>query len=144
MLVGLGLAPRDLAPGAPALEGTGMEERGIDAGVLARTMLIARLLPGAARAAGKQSVKPAPFAPLRPADVRAFEGLLDTPGDAPARLPEPLRKQARAILDAAAPAELAGAAAAVADRWIASLAPLDPVLVKKPAPAPSPPSRKRS
>jgi len=75
--------------------------------------------------------------------VRAFEGLLDTPGDAPARLPEALRKQARAILDAAAPAELAGAAAALADRWIASLAPLDPVLVKRPPPAPSPPSRKR-
>jgi hypothetical protein len=129
MLVGLGVAPRDVAPGAPGLEGTAAQDDNgaLDAGVLARTILVGRLLGG----------EPRGLAPLRPPDVRAFEARLEASAQGPPRLPDAIRKQAKAILDAGAPGQLAGAAAAVAERWIASLAPLDPVLVlKKPAPAP--------
>ena len=51
------------------------------------------------------------------------------------KLPEGLaKKKAKAILEAATPTRLAGAAAEVADRWLAGLAPLEPVLVRKPRP----------
>jgi hypothetical protein len=43
----------------------------------------------------------------------------------------------KAILDAATPEALAEAARKVGERWIAGLAPLEPVLVRKPASGPT-------
>jgi len=120
LLLGLGVTPALLAPGSPLLEGTGIDEAALDTGLLARTALVQRLLrPG----------RPTSLTALDRKEVRDFEALLE--GE-PARLPEVLRKKARSILDAATPPPLAGAAAGVADRWLASLAPLEPVLVRKP------------
>jgi hypothetical protein len=57
------------------------------------------------------------------------------------KLPAAFAKRAHELLTAAAPAALAGAAAAVAERWIAGLAPLEPVLVRRP---PEKPARRKS
>ena len=56
-------------------------------------------------------------------------------------LPDKLRKAAQALLAAATPPPLAVAGAEVAERWLASLAPLEPTLVvaaPRPAPARKP------
>jgi hypothetical protein len=123
----LGVMPEDVTPGA--LEGTGADEAALDLGTLARTALVARLIAGGT----KRTARPERFGPLAPADVEAFEALLaGRKGKAP-QLSAALEKRARAILAGAAPAPLAAAASAVADRWIATLAPLEPVLVRAPA-----------
>ncbi|HVZ73750.1 MAG TPA: DUF6178 family protein [Polyangia bacterium] len=126
LLLGLGVTPGALAPPSAVLEAAGVEPVAVDAGLLARTALVARLLDPEAG--------PAPLAALAPEDVRDFEALLEHPKGRPARLPEVLRKRAAAILDGATPAALTGAAAPVRERWLASLAPLEPVLVAR-APA---------
>lgn len=133
MLHGLGVEPRDIAPGAPLLEESGADPAALDAGLLARTVLVKRLL----------SVGKAPaIAPLDASEVRAFESQLRRDKTGPARLPDALAKRARALLEAAAPASLAGAAApAVVDRWLAGLAPLEPVLVRKPVEAKARPQK---
>jgi hypothetical protein len=128
LLLGLGVTPAALAPGSPVLEGTGLDEAAIDAGVLARTALVARLLPDRIGSAG--AAKARPFGALTPEEVRAFEAHLATAPGGAAKLPELTRKKARGILDAASPKILGGAAVAVAERWLASLAPLEPVLVR--------------
>jgi hypothetical protein len=101
--------------------------------MLARTVLVRRLLaPG-----GKGA-----FDALDARDVQAFESQLQRRRGGPPTLPAALAKRARALLDAATPPALAGAAAAVAERWLAGLGPLEPVLVRKLAPAkPTPRSR---
>jgi hypothetical protein len=134
LLLGLGVAPADLGPGSTLLEDAGVDEAALDAGLLARTALVRRILaPGPAGGA------PAPFAPLEREQLRDFEALLEpTPGGA-VKLPEVLERKARAILDAATPARLGGAAGEVAAHWIAGLAPLEPVLVRRPAPPPEAP-----
>jgi hypothetical protein len=126
---GLGVAVEDLAPDGPALAGTGTDEAALDLGVLARTTLVARLLAG-----GQTSrvTRPERLRPLTPAEVKAFEALLVGGKRKHPQLTPALEKSARAILAAAAPAALAAAANAVADRWIATLAPLDTVLVRAP------------
>jgi hypothetical protein len=126
---GLGIATQDLAPDGPALGGTGMDEAALDLGVLARTALVARLLAGGET---KRAARPGRFQPLAPADVKAFEALLVGGKRKWPQLTPALEKGARAILAAAAPPALAAAAAAVADRWIAALAPLETVLVRAP------------
>jgi hypothetical protein len=134
LLLGLGVAPADLGPGATLLDDAGVDEAALDAGLLARTALVRRILAPAPPSGGP----PVPFEPLEREQVRDFEALLErTPGGG-AKLPEVLKKKAEAILGAAAPARLAGAAREVAARWVAGLAPLEPVLVRKPTPAASP------
>jgi hypothetical protein len=144
LLLGLGVAPADLGPGSTLLEDAGVEEAALDAGLLARTALVRRILEPAASAAAVPAASggaAATFEPLAREQVRDFEALLEpTPGGA-VKLPEVLKKRAHAILDAATPARLAGAAAEVAARWIAGLAPLEPVLVRKPAAPMAPPPR---
>jgi hypothetical protein len=61
---------------------------------------------------------------------------------APMNLTDKLKRKAKAILDALSPEGLSEAAGKVADRWIAGLAPLEPVLVRKP-PATRAPRRGR-
>jgi hypothetical protein len=129
LLVGLGLTPALVAPGAALLEEAGVDGAAVDAGLLARTALLGRILH-----------PPMSLQPLQRQDVRDFEGLLETTPDGAVKLPEVLKKKAKAILDAAAPARLGGAAAEVAERWIAGLAPLLPVLVRR---TPSTPPRPR-
>ena len=135
MLRGLGVEPRDIAPDAPALVASGADAAAVDAGTVARTVLVRRLL-AAGRGAG--------FAPLDAKDVRAFESQLQRGRSGPAKLPAALAKRARALLDTATPAALAGAATSVAERWIASLGPLEPVLVRKPPPAKSAAARPKT
>ncbi|HEY6476007.1 MAG TPA: DUF6178 family protein, partial [Polyangia bacterium] len=124
---GLGVTPEDLAPDGPALEGTGADEAALDLGTLARTALVARLAAGGET---KRAARPDRFRPLTPAEVKAFEALLAGGKRKAPQLSSALEKGARAILAAAAPAPLAAAAMAVADRWIESLAPLESVLVR--------------
>ncbi len=132
LLLGLGVAPADLAPGSTLLEDAGLDAAALDAGLLARTALVRRIL-APARSLGAGAATPS-FEPLEPEQVRDFEALLEPAPGGAAKLPEVLAKRAWAILDAATPARLAGAAREVAERWIASLAPLEPVLVRKPPP----------
>jgi hypothetical protein len=138
MLRGLGVDLPAVAPDGPLLLASGADIATLDAGVLARTVLVKRLVtPGR---------KPPALAPLDPRDVRGFESKLRRQHGGPPKLPADLARKARETLLAAAPAALAGAAAEVADRWIASLAPLESVLVRKP-PEPSrkapPPSKRK-
>jgi hypothetical protein len=132
---GLGVTPEDLGPGGTIVEGTTVDEASLDLGLLARTALVRRLLD--ARKAPAIAFTPPPFQPLEASDVRAFETLLGGSKAGPPKLPVTIEKKATAILAAAVPAALAGAAASVAERWIAGLAPLEPVLVRSPAEAPS-------
>jgi hypothetical protein len=134
LLLGLGVSPTDLGPGSTLLEDAGVELPALDAGLLARTALVRRILERAPAPAGGARV---PFEPLEREQVRDFEALLETTPGGAAKLPEVLRKNAEAILEAAAPARLAGAAREVATRWLAGLAPLEPVLVRRPVPAPA-------
>jgi hypothetical protein len=138
LLLGLGVSPADLGPGATLLDDAGIDEAALDAGLLARTALVRRILAPAAPAAPGGGPLP-PFEPLEREQVRDFEALLEQAPGGAAKLPEVLRKRAEAILAGAAPARLAGAAREVAARWVAGLAPLEPVLVRKPAP-PAPPA----
>jgi hypothetical protein len=130
MLRGLGIESRTVTPDAPLLADSGADIAALDAGVLARTVLVRRLL-----ASGR---KPPAITPLDPSEVRAFETKLRRERGGPPKLPPALAGKARELLVGAAPAALAGAAAEVADRWIATLAPLEPVLVRKPPPAARP------
>jgi hypothetical protein len=135
LLRGLGVTPEGLQPGGPLLEGTGVDEAGLDLGLLARTALVRRLL-AARQPQSIDDPSPPPFGPLAAADVRAFEALLQPAKGGPPKLPTTLKRNAAAFLAAAAPAALAAAAASVAERWIAGLAPLEPVLVRAPAKPP--------
>jgi hypothetical protein len=127
LLLGLGVTPANVAEGSPLLDDTGTDDAALDAGVLARTALVHRLL---APASASRQTPAAPLEPLTPDELRDFEALLEERPEGPPRLPEVLARKARTILEAATPPSLAGAAAAVADRWLAGLAPLEPVLVR--------------
>jgi Family of unknown function (DUF6178) len=128
LLVALGVKPGGLTSPSGPLATAGVDAAAIDAGVLARTVLVGRLLaPKAGRA-----TPPPPLEALSPKDVRDFEALLErSPTGAP-KLPEVLRKKALALFEAATPAALVSPTAPVRDRWLASLAPLEPVLVRPP------------
>jgi hypothetical protein len=128
LLLGLGVTAAALAPGSSLLDDAGVDEAAIDAGLLARTALVRLVLR---RAGGKDATS---FEPLEAEDVRDFEALLEHAPDGAAKLPEVIRKKAKAVLDAATPPRLAGAAAPVAARWLAGLAPLEPVLVRRKPP----------
>jgi hypothetical protein len=137
MLFGLGVTPAVLAPPSALLESAGADEAAVDAGVLARTALVARLLDPKSGKPGSAT----PLAALDAADVRDFEKLLEGGEGRAARLPEVMKKKAKALLDGITPAALAGAGAAVRERWLMGLAPLEPVLVKRRAPRPTRKSR---
>jgi hypothetical protein len=152
MLRGLGVRAEDLAPDAPALAAAGGDEAAIDTGVVARTALVPRLL---ARGAG--AAAPA-FRALDPKEVKAFEALLRpargktsirepsegsrrTPPGKPSSvhaptLPTALAKRATELLEAAAPRPRSDATTAVIQRWVRTLAPLEPVLVVATQPRP--------
>jgi len=126
MLRALGVTPADVSSDSGALLASDADEAAIDTGVLARTVLVRRLMAGNGDA-------PGPFAPLSAADVRAFEASLGKTKGGPPSLPDKLRHAAQAALAEATPPPLTVAGAEVAERWIASLAPLEPTLVMAPA-----------
>jgi hypothetical protein len=130
----LGITSEDIGPQAALLEGTGVDEASLDLGLLARTALVRRLL--ASRKSQASLARRLPFQPLAASERRAFEALFETTKGGPPKLPPALKKKALAVLAAGAPAALADAAAAVAKRWIAGLAPLEPVLIRRAAKTP--------
>jgi len=138
LLYGLGVRPEHIHTDAVAATPAGMQQSvsgdggAIDAGVLARTALVERLL--AADSSSKRD-QPMSFQPLTTDEVREFEALTRVQGskDPEMKLSDKLTRKAKQILDAAAPGALAETARKVAERWIAGLAPLEPVLVKRPA-----------
>jgi hypothetical protein len=138
MLLGLGVTPAALAPPSALLESAGVDEAAIDAGVLARTALVARLL------APKAGPVATPVVALDADDVRDFEALLEGGEGRAARLPEVLKRKAKTVLDAVTPDALSGAGAVIRERWLAGLAPLEPVLVKRPAKASSKKTSKKT
>jgi hypothetical protein len=121
MLIGLGIRPQQLAPEAlesmakSAGESGTIDPASIDAGVLARTVLVARLLSG----------QPAPLVVLSQGSVEKFKqdfNSMAQPG-------ETVEVQAATILrQSILSSTLDGAGREVAARWIASLRPLGPVL----------------
>jgi hypothetical protein len=157
LLLGLGVRPTDLTP--EALEEWDVKDPAtLDAAQIARTVLVRRLLA----LSGEDLLAFEGNAPyslgsdpsnvrlgLTPAELEEFERRVT---EARARhpredsddmkLPESLRSQAQKILAAAAPAKLTNAIQVVIDRWIASLAPLQPVLVKPSAPRARRPGRR--
>ncbi|HEY2731908.1 MAG TPA: DUF6178 family protein [Polyangia bacterium] len=139
LLLGLGVTPAELLPGAGLLDGTGVDDAAVDAGLLARTALVRRILAPART--GDAADGPTPFGPLDATQVRDFEALLEPAPGGTAKLPEVLKRKAKAVLAAATPARLGGAATEVAERWLESLSPLEPVLVRRAAPKPR--ARKR-
>jgi len=138
LLYGLGVRAEHIHTDAVSATPAGMQQSvsgdggAIDAGVLARTALVARLL--AADSSSKRD-QPMSFQPLTTDEVREFEALTRVQGskDPEMKLSDKLTRKAKQILDAAAPGALAETARKVAERWIAGLAPLEPVLVKRPA-----------
>ncbi|HET6149253.1 MAG TPA: DUF6178 family protein [Polyangia bacterium] len=143
LLYGLGVRAEHISGDAVTTSAAGGETAdaaAVDAGVLARTALVARLL------ASDSSLKRDPSMPFRPLstdEVRQFEALTRAQGQnrdkdiSPMKLSDKLTRKVKAILDALAPEALAEAARKVADRWVAGLVPLEPVLVRKPAPRPT-------
>lgn len=119
MLAGLGVRAEHLAPERLGpLQGG--EAAVVDTGTIARTVLVARILRRAE----------ASFSPLAPTDVARFAALGKKGAGLPALAPR-IRARAQAILRDAAPARLgADAVRAVTERWLASLLPLEPVLVR--------------
>ena len=122
----------NLLPTPAGMQSQSGDAGAIDAGVLARTALVARLL--AADSSSKRD-QPISFQPLSTDEVREFEALIRVQSgkDSTMKLTDKLTRKAKAVLDAATPVGLAEAARKVAERWIAGLAPLEPVLVRRPA-----------
>lgn len=118
MLVGLGVRPAHLS--AQALTGVEPGDRAaLDAGVLARTALVRLLLEdGDADAAARE----ASFRPLTPAEITRFKKRY---GQSDA-----LAHRAEGLLAALIPARLDRAGREVSARWLSSLTPLEPVLVR--------------
>jgi hypothetical protein len=119
MLLGLGFTTEVL--NEAALVGTEPADRAaLDTAVLARTAIVLALLRSTARAA--VSPEREPPRPLTPLEVGRFKKQLAV---SPA-----LRDRARALLAPLAPASMSHAAREMSERWIASLDPLEPVLVR--------------
>ncbi len=131
MISALGVTLDDVVPGGTVLAQTQTDAAGLDFGVIARTVLVARLLEASDTAPPKS--RRVPLRPLKPEEVAAFEARLTRGKDDRPRLPPALERAGLALLQSAAPPPLAAAAQAVAARWVGSLAPLEPVLVLGPA-----------
>jgi hypothetical protein len=116
MLLGLGVTPAHLDEAH--LAGTEPADRvALDTAVLARTALaLALLADGPAN-----QVDAGGFRPLKPAEVKRLEKLLSS---------SPTIEKARALLLALSPPRLTRAAREMTERWLASLHPLEPVLVR--------------
>ena len=100
---------------APAAPKKALDPAAIDAGVLARNVLVARLLDGPA----------AGLTLLSPASIERFKQDFNSG----AKLPEPADLQATEILrEASHSKRLDGAQREVARRWVETLSPLAPVL----------------
>jgi len=118
MLVGLGARPAHLS--AQALAGVEPADRtALDASVLARTALV-RLLLDEGEADG--AAREAAFRPLTPAEVTRFKQRYGQS--------EALARRAEGLLAAVIPPRLDRAGREVSARWLSSLAPLEPVLVR--------------
>jgi hypothetical protein len=130
MLLGLGVRPAHLTREARSgtLPGDPAE---IDTGVLARTALVLALAEAEAAPAGVPR-RPTAFRPLTATEHARFQQMHP--------VPEALLRRARLILEQVFPARMPLAAAEMADRWVATLSPLEPALVRpagrKAAPAP--------
>jgi hypothetical protein len=116
LVLGLGVRPAHLAP--ERLAGIGVADPAIvDAGLLARTVVVQRLL-------GR------PSGPIEPLPVEAISLFIKKFNGSPQRI-EIMAKEAAEILQSAAPGErFTAATQAVATRWLHSLAPLGPVLTR--------------
>ena len=129
LLLGLGVTPAavELATG----DGVEPADRAaIDTAVLARTALVLALL-----ARGPTATKEE-LRPLTPLEVGRF-------GKHAAGSPAVLQ-QARALLEGLAPEAMTRAAREMAARWVASLEPLEPVLVRRARSPRKAPSRPRT
>ena len=119
MLTGLGIRPQQLAP--EALESmatagaTAVDPASIDAGVVARTVLVARLLGG----------QPSPLARPESAAINTFKQNFNSDKQLPAST---VLQATDALRLACRSSTLDGPAREVAARWIGSLCPLGPVL----------------
>jgi len=155
LLLGLGVRPSHLT--AEALEAAGIEVKdrtALDAAQIGRTVLCQRLL--ALSHEDKLAIADeAPYSlgsdpstlklGLSPAELTELERRVEEARSRHPReesddmkLPLPLRDQAQRILASASPGKLTNAIQALIDRWVASLTPLQPVLVK-----PTPPRNRR-
>jgi hypothetical protein len=129
LLLGLGVTPAafELATG----DGVEPADRAaIDTAVLARTALILALLsrrPGAGAAEGLR--------PLTPLEIGRFNKVAATPA---------ILSRARTLLEGLAPEAMTRAAREMAARWVGSLAPLEPVLVRRARAPRKAPSRPRT
>jgi hypothetical protein len=116
LVVGLGVRPEHVSPERLRRIGVADPEM-VDTGVLARTVVVQRLLGRA----------PGPIEPLPAGAISSFEKKFNS---SPQRI-EMMAKTAAAILQSAAPgAHFTPATQAVATRWLHSLAPLGPVLTQ--------------
>jgi len=119
LLVGLGVRPAHLS--VESLAGVDPVDRtALDASVLGRTALVRALLaePSEPVAAAEES-----FRPLTPAEVTRFKKRYG--------LSEALSQRGRALLAGLVPPRLERAGREISERWLASLAPLEPVLVRR-------------
>jgi hypothetical protein len=144
---------------------TPADRAAIDAGVVARTALLLLAKDGAEKASadafrpltpveaarfGARTISPDPtHNPNKsPTGKRTTKGKTDVGSNVSAKVAG-LAETARRILDAVVPPALGAAAQEVADRWIATLSPVEPVLVRsaaaprrRPSPAPKPGKRR--
>jgi len=130
LLLGLGVTPAALE----LATGDGVEpadRAAIDTAVLARTALILALLSGGPTPGAAEGLRP-----LTPLEIGRF-------GKRVAASPAVLG-QARALLEGLAPEAMTRAAREMAARWVASLVPLEPVLVRRARAPRKAPSRPRT
>ena len=122
MLFGLGVRPEQLDKAALA-DTEPADRMAIDAGVLARTALVAALLTNEGGPAAQSGGAAPGLRPLTPAEVARFKKRSALSGS--------LRERARAILAGLVPPRLARAGQEISDRWLASLDPLETVVVRQ-------------
>jgi hypothetical protein len=116
LLVGLGIRPEHLAPERLASLGIN-EPAQLDAGLLARTVLVGRLL----------SLPTSPLRSLSPEAVAEFKKQFN---GSPAATETMARLGGQILQDAAPGGRFSPASEAVARRWLESMAPLGPVLIQ--------------
>lgn len=116
LLVGLGIRPEHLLPERMADLGVS-EPAQLDAGILARTVVVGRLL----------NLPTSPLRSLSPEAVAEFEKQFNA---SPAATENMARLGGQVLQDAAPGGRFALASEAVARRWLESMAPLGPVLIQ--------------
>ena len=119
LVVGLGVRPEHISPEQLGVMGVA-DPAVLDTGLLARTVLVQRLLGRA----------PGPIEPLPPAAISSFKEQFNS---SPQHI-EIMAKSAATILRSVSPGgSFTTAAGAVAARWLHGLAPLGPVLTADPS-----------